>query len=207
MLYILNKSIEASYNLVSKVVIYCDREGYEFLTDKVTADLVLVDYSLYDFDSRYWNFPKLLTYYLQEEPFLHVDIDAIVLEFDPKAEIVSEAKRGVAYDLALYPSNTRPDVLSFFKGSLTCSGILGGNNLLVFKELFETVLEAVANKDGFIVTDKSRMVIEEVIISSIISKYNIPVSYLGYENRGIKYIHFWGEDKQKNFINSKYGIV
>jgi len=54
MLYVFNKSIEASYKLVSKVVVYCDKEGYDLLHGNIKAELVLVDYSLYRFNSNYF---------------------------------------------------------------------------------------------------------------------------------------------------------
>lgn len=200
MLHVFRKSIEEAYKQVSTVVVYCDQEGYDFLFDKIDPDFVIVDYSQYEFDSRYWNFPKLITYNLQEEPFLHVDIDAIVFNFDKEGDVVSESKRGVYYDTSIYPSlEDKKELLTYFKGWLTCSGILGGNNTTIFKDLFEEVKETVKNKDSYIILPKTRMIIEEVVLSSLINKNNITVSYLSKENND--FTHYWGEDKQQNFIN------
>ena len=202
MLNVFNKSIESSYKLVSKVIIYCDQFGYDFLYDKVNADFVIIDYSNYKFDSRYWNFPKLITYNLQEEPFLHIDIDAIVYNFDKTAEVVSESKRGVAYDTSVYPSfEDKSELLSYFNGWLTCSGVLGGNNTNIFKELFNEVKETVTNKERYIILGKTRMIIEEVVISCLINKNNTQVVYLDKQKENPDYTHYWGVDKQINFIN------
>jgi len=199
MLHVFNKSIEASYNLVDTVVVYCDQKGFDFLQGKVDADFVVVDYSQYTFDSRYWNFPKLITYKLQTEPFLHVDIDAIVYNFDKTASVVSEFKRGVAYDTGIYPSlEDKSELFTHFKGWLTCSGILGGNNLSLFQELFNEVKETVKNEEGYIIYPHTRMIVEEVVISSLINKNNITVSYLNKKEGD--FIHYWGEEKQQNFI-------
>ncbi len=201
MLHIFNKSIEQSKKLVSKVVVYCDKEGYDLLHGNIKADLILVDYSLYRFDTRYWNFPKIITYNMQDEPFLHIDIDAIVYKFDKEAAIVSEQKRGVAFDTGMYPASDRKqELLNHFTGWLTCSGVLGGNNIDVFKELFNEVKTTVPNEGGFKIGDKTRLVVEEVVLSSLIAKHNITVSYLGERNKD--YIHFWGAEKQLNFIEN-----
>lgn len=199
MLHVFNKSIEQSKKLVNKVVVYCDKEGYEFLKDKLQVEFYVVDYSFYEFDTRYWNFPKLITYNLQNEPFLHVDIDALVYDFDKTASIVSECRRGVLFDRGIYPSNEdKKDLLSNFNGWLTCSGILGGINIIVFKKLFKEVEETVKNKDNYTIFPITRMIIEEVVISCLIKKYNLKVKYLNKEKGD--YIHYWGEDKLQNFI-------
>jgi len=199
MLAVFKKSIEQSYKLVDKVEVYCDQEGYDFLLGKIRAVLIVVDYSKYDFDSRYWNFPKIITYNLQEEPFLHIDIDAIVYNFDRSAEVVSEMKRGVAYDRSLYPSHEdKKELLSHFNGWLTTSGLLGGNNLELFKQLFKEVEVTVKNKDKWVILTVTRMVIEEVVISALISKMKLNVSYLDKEEGD--YIHYWGKEKEINFL-------
>jgi len=201
MLHVFKKSITSSKNLVTNVVVYCDQHGYDFLYGKIDTELVVIDYSLYRFDSRYWNFPKLITYNLQTEPFLHIDIDAVVYKFDKTAEVVSEYKRGVAYDISMYPSlENKQHILKYFNGWLTCSGVLGGNNLDIFKELFNEVKDTVINSDGYIILDKTRMIIEEVMISSLIAKNDLKVSYLG--KKGEDYIHYWGVEKQVNFIGN-----
>ena len=199
LLIVFKKSIEESYKLVNNVVVYCDKEGYSFLYNKIDVKFIIVDYSKYEFDSRYWNFPKIITYNLQKEPFLHIDIDAIVYTFDKNAEIISECKRGVAYDTALYPSlENKKDLLSNFDGWLTCSGILGGNNIEVFKKLFNEVKETVKNKESYLILPKTRMIIEEVVISALINKNKLNVVYLNKKNKD--FIHYWGEEKQQNFV-------
>ena len=197
MLFIFRNSINNSKKLVSKVEIYTDQFGYDFLKKEGFENMIIVNYADYKFDSRYWNFPKLITYKLQTEPFLHVDIDASITDFDKSADVVSEAKRGVAYDTSVYPSlEDKSNLLSHFDGWLTCSGILGGNNLSIFQDLFNEVKETVQNKDKYIILDKTRMVIEEIVISCLINKNKIKASYLNKKD----YTHYWGIDKQINFV-------
>lgn len=199
MLYIFNKSVQQSYKLVKNVVIYCDQYGYDFLYGKINADFIVIDYTNYEFDTRYWNFPKIISYNLQNEPFLHIDIDAIVYKFDKNAEVISEMKRGVFYDTSLYPSlEDKKELLSYFNGWLTCSGILGGNNIEIFKKLFNEVKETVKNEEKYSIYPKTRMIIEEVMVSAILNKNNINVTYLKKIEKD--FIHYWGEEKQINFL-------
>ena len=199
MIYIFNKSVKESYKLVKTVVIYCDQYGYDFLYNKIDADFIVIDYSQYEFDTRYWNFPKIISYNLQNEPFLHVDIDAIIYKLDKNAEVISEMQRGVFYDTSLYPSlEDKKELLSHFNGWLTCSGILGGNNIQIFKELFNEVKETVKNEEKYYIYPKTRMIIEEVMISALINKNNINVTYLNKKEKD--FIHYWGEEKQINFL-------
>lgn len=69
-------SLAKSLKITPNVTIYGDIEGKNYLESLgCTVDFIIVDYDAIPFNKGYWNFPKLITYNLQTEPFLHIDLD------------------------------------------------------------------------------------------------------------------------------------
>lgn len=180
-----------------KIVIYTDTFG-ETIAKKCcpNSSIILVDYDSYTFNKSFWNFPKIISYKLLSEsqtPFLHIDIDVTITkelgEHYLSKEIICEKIR----TNNMLPGFVRqigwniPNITN-----LICSGLLGGNRLDVFQELYNmaTSSEAVNNDTHFKVHEFHRHTLEEISTSHICRTKGItPLSLEG------NYIHYQGRQK------------
>jgi len=166
-------SLNKAKKFFNEVVIYTDVEGKQFLESKnVVADFIVVDYNSYNFNKKYWNFPKLITYNLQTEPFLHIDMDLVLLEKPDglSSSVVCEMVRGLTHfkrELSFLPKV----VLKNYTTRNICSGLLGGDPK-IFKTLFKVSSQLVKNKTQD-VSFINLYGIEEIVLSSICKKNDI----------------------------------
>lgn len=200
-------SVYSAKKLGYPVILYADLHGINFFrTEKFPFDEYhLVDVDKYDVATAYWNFVKLLTYSKQEEPFLHVDFDTYFHDgfTIPKADIITEMLRDYTFvkpfrQVAINPTNAIP-------AKLICSGLIGGYNTNVWKELFERAVEVCPES---IASDKAMAYlvgIEEFNISQLADFYQLSVSELNHTY----FDHWQGANKEKNYgkvINELYNI-
>lgn len=187
----LTKSVQQSKLFFESVQIYTDQHGYDKLKNKIEAIYVVVDYSIYNFDERFWNFPKLVTYNLQQAPFIHIDCDVILFE-KPNgldADIITEKERGsVILSKDVYP--LLPEYINKHV-SIVCSGLLGGNNINIFKELFSIASEAILDKEFNSVKFNNLVAIEEIVITHLIKKDSIIFEQINQDY----FVHFQGRNK------------
>jgi hypothetical protein len=200
-------------NSVDKVLIYTDDFGKNFLASRIDfgyvfngieerknkLDFVIVDYSGYEYDKRFWNFPKLITYNMQENPFIHIDFDVVLNSgfldgIDETCDIYTEKIRTIDRQkldfLGVFDENNGID-------EIICSGLLGGNEKSI--ELF---------KKNFIVALKycNSGVHEKVTFDMLwgIEEYNF-TKYAFYEKCHIfkleknSYVHFQGRNKIERY--------
>ena len=167
------ESLEKAHLYFDTVVVYADQEGVDFLTSKgINESFAVVDYSSYDYDRGYWNFPKLITYNLQSERFIHIDTD-FILEEQPDnldKEIVCEKLRGLVIPqrtLKFLPKS----VLKYYNPSNICSGLLGGNPN-IFKTLYNVASVLVKPKNQNL-SFENLYGIEEILLGAICKKNNI----------------------------------
>lgn len=141
------KSIRTAFKNYESVIIYTDSIGKSILETNIPevkdCKIVTIDYSEYDFDSRYWNFPKMITYSLQEEPFIHIDFDVFLKDDFSKQtntvyDIYSETIREYGYVKKHLDKFSKDGKMP---NKIICSGIIGGNNIEVFKKNFEIAKE------------------------------------------------------------------
>lgn len=72
----IKQSVESANQFYGRPTIYTDEFSLPFLQN---LDLP-ADYEIVEYDpvlSKYWNYPKLVTYSLQKEPFIHLDLDML----------------------------------------------------------------------------------------------------------------------------------
>lgn len=194
-----------SVNSLNKynITIYTDQHGFNylktFLPEYVRYELV--DYSQYEFNKKFWNFPKLITYSLQNEAFIHVDYDLFFLK-EPnftKCDIITEKTR-YHYIFKTFADRLKLPI-DKFPLNIVCSGLIGGTNTDIFKELFNIAKKAVITEID--VHFNHLVSIEEIMLTSLINSSNLKV----YEVEE-KFIHLQGTqkkyDKHLNEVNEIY---
>lgn len=188
---IFKESIVEARKYFKKVVCYTDLHGEDKLKElgiEIETEVVL--YESFNFDKRFWNYPKLITYSLQYEPFVHCDIDLILKDFDLfESEIVTEKQRGASYLSTSY--SFLGDLAKEYSPLLTCSGFIGGNNLEVFQELFK-ISKDLVKKENWInkrISFDKLVAIEEIILTILINRKKLKIDSLK------DYIHYQGPNK------------
>jgi len=206
-------SVEQSLEYFSDVVIYTDQEGYDKISGDITgATFEIIDYSSYSFDSRFWNFPKFVTYNMQNEPFIHIDCDVIFLSQpnDLEAQILTEKERGTAilkrHVYPLLPPTVKKHV------DIVCSGLIGGNNYQIFKDHYDIAEAALTGREFDSVAFNDLVAIEEIALTHLIHDQNVEFKELDSS----VFVHFQGGLKDTlveedvinlNTIVNKYMII
>jgi hypothetical protein len=175
------------------VVCYCDNpdlfEGFGF------TEIIKVDYN--GFNLGYDNIPKLISYSMQNEPFIHIDFDCIVFDkIFTNLDIVCEKIR-------MYNDLEIPNLPSMWDGikskqykGVLCSGIFGGNNTDLFKNLLDEALKYHdPNKEN--VSLGNKMVIEELLATKLIIEDNLDV--FDCTHQGISYKHIAGRRAKQEY--------
>lgn len=193
------------------IVIYTDIYGKEILTKNLLqisgVNIEVVFYDEYDFDERYWNFPKLITYNLQNEPFLHIDFDVFlksagIMDFDTTTDIYTEMLR--EYKL-------KKEFIKYlfikkvFPYQLICSGLIGGSNMQVFKDNFK-LAEKKCVKSIWNVNFFDLIAIEEFSFTQLCAERKLRIHELDKS----KYDHFQGVLKGLRYekqINEHKNII
>lgn len=171
------ESIRLANNIFDSVTIYTDDIGYSFINGLFdNVNIEIIDFG--KFRTSFWNYPKLVTYSIQTEPFVHLDFDFLLKEISDdilEADIISEKIRGrlIPHKDALFLN----DEIWLSTNQIICSGCLGGNNLDVFKELKYHADKYVNNYD-LIVNFNTLVAIEEVYLTYLSIKYNLKVKTL-----------------------------
>ncbi|MBW4362005.1 DUF6734 family protein [Flavobacterium taihuense] len=188
--------------IYKEVALYTDDLGKELLIDKLgipysTVHLELNE--LQDYPPELWALGKVLTYSLQEKPFIHADTDVFIwdklpvellnadlfaqnLEFNfPKynevLEILLNEFKSISKDLFPVYSRTK-DVYAYN------AGIIGGNNLDFFKEFKHKVFEIInANLDKLYLVDVGvlNMVYEQMLGFELANQKDLEIKFLKSE--------------------------
>lgn len=166
------------------VYIYTDKVSYEFIKDVFDVKYEIVDFGRYRIS--FWNYPKLVTYSLQTEPFIHIDFDFLISEKISdnvlNSDIITEKIRGRNIP-KLHCSFIDSDIW-LKTPNIICSGLIGGNNLQIWKELKEYA-DTIVNRYDIIIHFNSLVGIEEVYVTYLQQKYNLKIAALDTE-----YIHY-----------------
>lgn len=133
-----------------EVVMYTDSAGYGLFNDKLQLPYtkIIKQYDNLECHEYHWAYAKLLTYYFQEKPFIHVDGDIFLpnrLNKDLQhAELITQNKEiGTSYyktfvDRILHRGiNTKPYLRSCLERESIPSynaGIFGGNDIEFIKK-------------------------------------------------------------------------
>ncbi|MFA5299701.1 MAG: DUF6734 family protein, partial [Lutibacter sp.] len=134
--------------------VICYTDNKEHIKELGFPFTKIIEFDYSNFDPRWWNFPKMFTYYLQKKPFLHIDFDVFLEEGfskanNLKAPIITEKNR--KFDTKPHFFRHTPEAYKKLSvkphpGKLICSGLLGSNEPgKIFRELCENGLEAIRN--------------------------------------------------------------
>ena len=182
-----------------EVSLYTDDLGKELLIDKLEipySEIHLELNELQDYPAELWALGKVLTYSLQEKPFIHADTDVFIwdklpLEFlntdlfaqnlevnFPKysevLEIVLNEFKAISKDL--FPIYQRTNDVYAYN-----AGIIGGTSLVFFKELKSKVFEIIdANLDKLHLIDVGvlNMVYEQMLGFELATQKNLEIKFL-----------------------------
>lgn len=134
-----------------EVELYTDQKGYEILIDKLQLPYhkvhVVLD-ELNHYHKSLWAMPKIKTYSLQNEPFLHVDGDVFIWKefsddllsgdfitqnLEITTEYYEEMWKDIYPNLVFVP-NEMKDYINNHNNYAYNMGIIGGNNYDYFKK-------------------------------------------------------------------------
>ena len=183
-------SLRQHYN---EVVLYTDTKSASLLIDKLGFPYtdVIIQFDNLTCPTSHWAYPKILTYSLQADPFLHVDGDVYL----PKplnikiqrAELVAQNQEtGTDYyrkmvEYFLHCNFILPD---WFRKSLEKvsvlsynAGVLGGNDLdfiqqyceKVFRILYDNRLLSLDNKHAQV---SNNIIFEQILFATLVEKYS-----------------------------------
>lgn len=143
-----------------EVVLYTDTNGYRVFGEllKLPYTDIVVQYDNLPCPEQHWAYPKLLTYSLQEKPFLHVDGDVFLPYRLPQEiesaglvaqnwEVSGKHYRGIADDILRRRLKLPDFLLSALHQEEIPSynaGILGGNDLDFIHRYCQTAFQWIA---------------------------------------------------------------
>jgi hypothetical protein len=144
-------------------------------------------------DEKLWALPKLYTYSLQNEPFLHLDGDVFIFEHFSESLLKSELIAQNVENATEYYISTQKELLLNFNYFPKCvkedfdspipikainAGILGGNNIIFFKEYADSAFEYI-NRNlprlSSINVDKFNVFFEQHLFYSLAKERGIPI--------------------------------
>lgn len=180
-----------------KVVLYTDTNGYKVFAELLQLPYtdIIVQYDNLPFPEIHWAYPKLLTYSLQEEPFIHVDGDVhIPFRLPPSVEsggliaqnkeMGSEYYKNMMNDL-LKRNYQLPD---FLKAAMEQNiipsynaGLLGGNDIEFMQEYCHTAFQFINdnqlnNTNNPNININNNILFEQVLFAALVEKSGKKVS-------------------------------
>ena len=200
--------------IYGSITLYANRRAAHLLIDTLQlphtgVNLALDQLTLIHPDL--WAFPKIYTYSLQEQPFLHIDGDVFL--FSPlnsdllKGELIAqnvEVATGNFYgrtqneliqNFSYFPTCVKKDFKSGIPVNAVNAGILGGHNINFFRD-YATLAFDYINKNSkemsLINVNNFNVFLEQHLFYALSKEKNIPVSVLfegiiedrGYKNMG-----------------------
>lgn len=238
--YLMTQSISVLYaqKHFEKVEIISDDWGVNILKNKVGLP---VDFStdannIKGVSPFFWAYGKLYAYSLQEEPFIHIDNDAIIMAKLPdrilNAGLCFQSNEyfdrpGYGWYNELMKSWQRcPVKPEIIKNNLVSDyayncGIAGGNDLEHFQEWINTSKEYIfASKNQQVFFDIFKHLLihqnlfhEQFFNSCIIKAHNkrknvevLGINVEDIKTNGIKFVHLWGLSKRDTKLMQKVYI-
>jgi hypothetical protein len=192
--------LKATVGFFPKAYIYTDTEGKAYIENHILDAQLLgkVEIILFDFsgnwNKNYWNYPKLMVYNAQTEPFLHLDLDLILLQKPSdwllNAPLLCEKTRGLA-QLSRARAFLPEVIQKHFHPIIPCSGAYGGNALQLFKKLYQVAQYSCTGTGS--VSFEMMYTVEEVAMASILKINEIEPHALLKDS----FIHHQGERAKK----------
>jgi len=188
----LNKNYE-------KVELYANSQAASLLLDtlKLPYQAVHVTHdNLHFAHENLWALPKILTYSLQDSPFLHIDGDVflfskfqdsllrgelIAQNIEDATDYYTSTQKELITNFTYFPQCVRTDFESSVPIRAINAGILGGNNIDFFKEYASVAFEYIqrnARHLSSINVDRFNVFFEQHLFYSLAKERNIPISVL-----------------------------
>lgn len=155
-----------------------------------------------------WAMPKILTYSLQQEPFIHIDGDVFIFDNFPEALIKGnliaqnfeeatnyylQAQKELMDHFSYFPACVKHDFDSGFPIKAVNAGILGGNNLDFIKEYTRLAFEYInRNISHFsnINVDRFNIFFEQHLFYSLAHEKGIGIEVLfPFTMKDNQYVH------------------
>jgi len=175
----------------NSVELYTNKRGKTVLIDQLQLPYSTVHEVLdnYEVPPSAWAVAKLITYSLQDEPFLHIDGDVFIwkpFENDllKSALIVQNEEFNLPFYQEAYETFHKkgftfpPELIGLSFPLHTCNaGVIGGENIHFFKEYTQKALDFALQNVQLIETSIASyfcMFFEQLYLSILSDKYNIP---------------------------------
>jgi len=190
--------------------------------------------NLYIAENRLWALPKLHTYSLQENSFMHIDGDVYLFkEFDKNfiqnpliaqnielaTEYYNTTQKQLMENFTYFPPCVRNDFYSGVPINAVNAGILGGADVVFFKQYTAEAFKYIRNNEQslkYIDVDKFNVFFEQHLFYSMAKEQQKEVKFLFedvFEDRGYlylgnfhevpynrTYLHLLGHFKRNEFI-------
>lgn len=179
------------------VILYTDSNGYKVFAELLQLPYkdVIVQYDNLSCPEPHWAYPKVVTYSLQQEPFIHVDGDVYLPD-----RLSSEVEKAglIAQNIEIgssYYKNMMNDVLQkgillpdYLKEELDKdsigsynAGVLGGNDLDFIKEYCQTAFHIIESNhlndvDNHQININNNILFEQILFYAISKIHNKPVT-------------------------------
>lgn len=183
----------------SEITLYTDQHGKKVLGDILNLPYTEIHTTLDDLDnynSNLWALPKLHTYSLQKQPFIHVDTDVFIWEKFPESKVNSPIFcQNIEDNYPIY-QETLDAILKIFdfvpteivnslyqnkKVLAFNAGVIGGNDLKFYKNLYSKALEMIHKNEHLfpkIDVGMFNMIFEQLLGHALASKNGIGISPL-----------------------------
>jgi hypothetical protein len=193
----LRESIKDAKLYYDKVEFYTNDEFAKTINDVKGIDIIIQKTK--NFDSELWSLPKIHTYMLQTEPFIHIDCDVIIGHKPEFEEIIVEREESGSEYRAIYK----------FSNNLTdCAynmGVYGNTNMEINQKYCEDSLLYIEDNYDFFkkhgIGRHMSIYFEQMVLGITLKKYNItPVTILNNNYQHLKSDKF-NIDTYNNFKN------
>ncbi len=184
----------------NNIELVCDSKSKEILIDRMRlpySNVTVILDELKDYHPDLWALGKVVAYSVQKEPFIHVDYDTYIWEKFPQrieeaglvaqhlendykhndlffADVV-KAFRYIPNDILKYRVNS--SVITEIN-----AGVIGGNNIIFFKEYCNEAFKFVDSNRNFIENLRFKgmfnTIFEQYLFYCMCSNRNITISYL-----------------------------
>ncbi|MCQ2336323.1 MAG: hypothetical protein MJ010_03975 [Paludibacteraceae bacterium] len=149
--------------LYGDVTLYADEKGASFLVDKMGlsyANVVIFPKKFNLPHKDLWALPKLWTYSLQDKPFVHIDGDVYLFEKLPETLLCADVfaqnievatgyykqmQNYIEQNFSYIPQTVKKDFTDSIQICALNAGILGGNDITLFKNYTEEAFRYVLN--------------------------------------------------------------
>jgi hypothetical protein len=194
-----------------KVYLYCNKEAATLLKDSLDLPYTTFYTSHNEFNAvhpKLWALPKIFTYALQNEPFLHIDGDVFIFNRLPETLFTSKLIVQNVEEATGYYIETQKELLAHFNFFPACvkkdfesgkpikainAGILGGNNIDFIKEYTHTAFEYInknINHLSSINTDRFNVFFEQHLFYSLAMEKGVSIDVLiGGTVKDNQYLH------------------